>query len=274
MDKIQSAIAKARATREGTAKTSVAKGRKPRGAASEEIWQGIPSCELSPKKMARNRIVTYDRNQVPTSGSTAFDLLRTKILLKMQSNGWKRLAVTSPTAGNGKSTVVMNLAFSLSKQPNLHTIVADMDMRLPQLAKAMGVTGHHGFASVLAGQKEFAEVAIRPRPNLAFGVNYSPSRNPAELFQGPATAPALAAIEETYNPALMIFDMPPMLANDDTIAFMGQVDCVLLIAAAETTTLREIDVCERELASHTNVLGVVMNKCRYTEQSAGYETYG
>ena len=71
----------------------------------------------------------------------------------------------------------------------------------------------------------------------------------------------------------MIFDMPPMLVSDDAMAFMGQVDCVLIVAAAETTTINEIDRCERELAAQTNVLGVVLNKCRYLERSYGYSQY-
>ena len=54
------------------------------------------------------------------------------------------------------------------------------------------------------------------------------------------------------------------------LAFAGKVDCVLLVAAAESTSIAEIDRCERELAAQTNVLGVVLNKCRYTEPSYGY----
>ena len=50
-------------------------------------------------------------------------------------------------------------------------------------------------------------------------------------------------------------------------------DCALLVAAAGATTLREIDVCERDLAAQTNVLGVILNKCRYMEKDYGY-AYG
>ena len=37
---------------------------------------------------------------------------------------------------------------------------------------------------------------------------------------------ALAAIEARYTPDLVLFDMPPMLVSDDTMAFVGQVDAV------------------------------------------------
>jgi len=71
----------------------------------------------------------------------------------------------------------------------------------------------------------------------------------------------------------VIFDLPPMLAGDDVMAFAGQLDCVLLLAAAETTKAKEVDVCERNLASQTNVLGVVLNKCRYMDDVEGYSNY-
>jgi hypothetical protein len=62
-----------------------------------------------------------------------------------------------------------------------------------------------------------------------------------------------------------------MLVSDDAMAFVGQVDAVLLIAAAETTSIRQIEACERDLASLTNVMGVILNKCRYPEPTHGYD---
>lgn len=303
MDKIQAAIAKARAARDArdpqttppaavatpapaapatvapvapvvaeaapatpvAADTPVAANTAPRDA-----WKPLATCSPSAKHMARQRIVSFSNSGQMVPGAVAFDMLRTRVLQQMRANGWKRLAITSPGAECGKSTVTLNLAFSLAKQSDVHTIVAEMDMRRPSLAKTLGVKGTTSFATVLEGKADFAEMAVRPRPNVAFGVNYTRARNPAELLQSPSIGPALAKIETTYAPDLTIFDMPPMLVSDDTLGFMGQVDCVLLVAAAGATTLREIDVCERDLAAQTNVLGVVLNKCRYMEKDYGY----
>lgn len=244
-------------------------------AAREEAWKPLATCAPPAKQMARQRIVTFGTGKQMAQGAVAFDMLRTKVLQQMRANGWKRLAITSPGADCGKSTACLNLAFSLSKQTDVYTVVAEMDLRRPSLARTLGLKGDTSFASVLEGKADFGDMAIRPRPNVAFGVNYGPARNPAELLQSPSVGPALAGIEATYAPDLTIFDMPPMLVSDDAMAFMGQVDCVLLVAAAGSTTIREIDVCERDLATQTNVLGVVLNKCRYMEKDygAGYGGY-
>jgi len=234
------------------------------------VWKPLATFAPQAKQMARQRIVTFATTGAAAPGAVAFDMLRTKVLQQMRANGWKRLAITSPGADCGKSTTTLNLAFSLAKQADVHTIVAEMDMRRPSLARNLSLKGDTSISAVLEGKADFASVAMRPRPNLAFGVNYTHARNPAELLQSPTIGPALAKIEADYAPDLMIFDMPPMLVSDDAMAFMGQVDCVLLIAAAGTTSLREIDICERDLATQTNVLGVVLNKCRYMEKDYGY----
>ena len=48
------------------------------------------------------------------------------------------------------------------------------------------------------------------------------------------------------------------------------VDCALLIARAEVTTVAQIDACEREIAEQTNVLGVVLNQYRHEDDTTGY----
>ena len=75
------------------------------------------------------------------------------------------------------------------------------------------------------------------------------------------------------NPDTVIYDLPPMLTCDDVMAFLPNVDCVLLIAGAEISTVDEIDRCENDLAQQTNVLGVVLNKCRYAGEEYGYGYY-
>ena len=45
---------------------------------------------------------------------------------------------------------------------------------------------------------------------------------------------------------------------------------MLLIAGAERSRLDEVDKCEQELTEQTQVLGVVLNKCRYGGEDYGY----
>ena len=209
-------------------------------------------------RLRNNRIVAFAGGHEAVS----FDVMRT--------NGWRRLAITSPGASCGKSTIALDLVFSLARQPEMRTILMELDLRRPSLAATLGITGAGSFSQVLQGRAGFGDAAYRYGDGLAIAPNAGPVRNPAELLHGSSVPTALALIEANYAPDVMLFDMPPMLVSDDAMVLMGQVDAVLLVAAAETTTVKEIDACERELASQTNVMGVVLNKCRYMGPEYGY----
>ena len=280
MEKIQSAIDKARAAR--TAVTSAAPSGAPAGAQADSAspqpavsdpaaaWAALQPYTPDLPRLLAQRVVALGGGKAVVP----FDMMRTKVIQQMRANGWRRLAITSPTAFCGKSTIALNLAFSLARQTELRTVLGELDLRRPTLAKMLGTRSRAGFARVLEGRADFADVALRYSDGLALALNDVPVRNPAELLHGSTVSTTLAAIDAHYVPDLMIFDMPPMLVSDDVMAFMGHVDAVLLIAAAETTTIKEIDACERELAAQTNVMGVVLNKCHYMGQEYGYSYYG
>ena len=73
------------------------------------------------------------------------------------------------------------------------------------------------------------------------------------------------------DPDVILVDMPPMLATDDVVAFLPNVDAVLLVAAAGASQIAEVDDCERELSERTNVMGVILNKCRYISDKYNYK---
>lgn len=272
MEKIQKALAKARSARDGTQAPAQAPARATttvapkRAAGPDEAWRALKEFHPDPEHMQAARIVTLSgmKEAVP------FDVMRTKTLQTMRANNWRRLAITSPTPACGKSTISLNLAFSMSRQSEQRTILAELDLRRPSIGKALGLRAPGGIDQVMQGEMPFAEQALCYNRNLALSLSTGSVPDSAELLQSAAVPDVLSAIEAEYDPALMIFDMPPMMVSDDMMSFASQVDCVLLIAAAESTTIKEIDMCERELASQTNVMGVALNKCRFVGKEHGY----
>jgi Mrp family chromosome partitioning ATPase len=234
-----------------------------------QAWQALRPLETSVRAFRRNRLVSFEGG--PAAGP--YDLLRTKIIQQARTNNWHRIAVVSPHAACGKTTTTANLAFSFARQKDLRTLFIDLDLRRPALAKVMGRTARFNMADVLEGRVSFADHAERYGDNVAFGFNNDPVRNSSEILQSQQTQDVLARIETVYGADLMIFDMPPMLASDDNFGFLKNVDCALLVVAAEQTLIHQIDVVERQLAELTSVMGVVLNKCNYTDGAYGYD-YG
>lgn len=263
MSTIQDAIAKARATR------NLTPSRQEMERGGDDPWAALTAFKPSIRRLRRNRIVAADGGRPAMD----FDVIRTRMMQVMQANAWKRIAITSPTAACGKSTMVMNLAYSLSRHRDHKTMVLEMDMRKPSLSRSMQIPGDQQFSRVLEGRADFTDHAVRVGDNMIFATNVNAVNGSAELLQSPGTAQVLDDLSATYAPDTMIFDMPPMLTGDDTMAFLARVDCVLLLAAAEQTSIKQIDKCERDIASQTNVMGVILNKCRYMDRDNAYDYY-
>ena len=272
MEKIQSAITKARAARESRLGTAAERSNhaQSKGPSSvEAAWEELLLLEPSAKRLLAQRIVTLEK----VREAAYFDKLRTRMLHHMQANGWRRVAITSPGASSGKSTTVLNLGFSLSRQMTSRVIICEMDLRKPSLRRTLQIQTERNFTEVVRGNGTFAEHGVRVRPNLAIGMARNFVEHSAELLQNPSLGTRLDEIEAQYDPTMMIFDMPPFQVSDDMMAFADKVDCVLIMAAAERTKMAELDACEREISNVTNVLGVVLNKCRYEPAESKYEYY-
>ena len=278
MERIQTAIEKARKARQNprVEDSTVPRAKKAEGAyvlskavsvpGRDNAWSALARFDPKQAFLEQKRIVAYQTGQ----DALPYDVLRTRLLHEMRANNWRRVAITSPNAGAGKTMTCVNLAFSLARQLDHRTMLIEMDMRRPSMAQALGVKGTQQFSDALGGRSPAEDHMVRHGKNLAFAFNQTTARNPAELLQGAGAAQVINSIEKQYEPDIMIFDLPPIFAGDDAMAFMDQVDCALLIGEAEKTTIDEIDRCEQELAARTNVLGVMLNKCRYLGSHEGY----
>jgi len=166
--------------------------------------------------------------------------------------------------------VALTLAFSLAHQADLRTVLIDLDLRRPAVAHELDLPGPRSIARVLQGEATIAETFVRYGDNLAIGANSEPTRHSGDLLMSAATAQAVAGIRGAFAPDVVIYDLPPMLMSEDAMAFLPHLDAVLLVAGAEKTSLDEVDKCERDLAESTNLLGVVLNMCRYMGEDYGY----
>jgi Mrp family chromosome partitioning ATPase len=231
-----------------------------------EAWRSLPQFMPNEKLLRNNRVLSF------FGGAPAqpFDMMRTRLLQQCKANGYRRIAITSPTPKCGKSTITANLAFGLARQTELRVLVIDIDMRRPELANLIGVRENLAFARVLGGHEPPEAHMIAYGNNLAFGTNRVPSANSSELLHSAFARQQIELVERKFAPDLVLFDAPPMLASDDTIGFLDFTDGAILVAAAEQTSIDEVDVSETEIASATNMIGVVLNKTRYTQGGTGY----
>lgn len=271
MERLHAAIEKARQQRQSAPGESISTARgAPRGAETlTKVWDVLQPLDMPPAQARKSRLVAFEGG----TDAGPYDLLRTRILQQAQKNDWRRVAVVSPHSECGKTTTVANLVFSFGRQKDIRTLALDFDLRRAGLAKVLGQQCRHTMADILERRVTFADHAVRHETNVAIGLNAGPVRNPSEVLQSQQTRDVLDEIEAQYQPDIVLFDMPPLMSSDDNFGFLKNVDCALILAEADRTTTAQIDLAERQVSELTNVMGVVLNKCRYANEGYGYD-YG
>jgi receptor protein-tyrosine kinase len=193
------------------------------------------------------------REQAPSRLEEAGRRLRTNIdhFPAMPASGV--VAVTSATAGEGKSSVALLLARSWA-QAGVSVLLVEADLRSPRLAGDLGLGGGPGLADVLAGRAALGKAIARPEGNgphvLAAG---TVPATPTELLAGRATAAVLGQLRDTYS--RVIIDAPAMQPFSDAALLAAHADCTVLVLRRGRVTrellkssLRNLELVNARLA--------------------------
>jgi protein-tyrosine kinase len=213
--------------------------------------------KLRPEQLEKNRIFSFNKND-PTS--VTFDVLRTQILQKMEENGWRTLAITSPTPGVGKTVVAINLAMSIAQQTNKTAMLVDFDLRHPRIGAYLGIPMNKSLNDLLDMDVDLSEILVNPDiPRLVILPTMNAVKNPAETLSTKKIAGLIKDLRERYESRIIIFDLPSLLHSDDAISVIPQIDCILMVVANGMSSKREIEDSLRHL-SKANLIGTVFNK--------------
>jgi len=212
-------------------------------------------------------VQTYARPNA--TEAEAFRTLRTA--LSLSENNIQRLVVSSSEPGDGKSTIISNLAVSYA-QSGKRTLLIDADMRRPGLTTQLALKGQLGLSSVLRSSEPVAQAAVANlHASLAPNLDVLPSGprpiNPSELLVSDRFSELLAWAETHYDQILI--DSPPALVSDTAI--IGRlVDGVLLAVRPEKNRRRTvIRAVESFAILGIRVAGVAINRIN-PEKGKGY----
>ena len=226
---------------------------------SAKVWESLASVTLNEAHLTVNGLFPAASTD---PAATAFDILRTRLLQGLTDKGWRRIAITSPTHGCGKSFVATNLALSLARRPDSRTVLIDLDLRRPQLAGLLGLRDMGPLQDYLSGEQPLESQFCRVGRSLALGLNGTAVTDASELLHSPDTGAALQAATEHLDPQVVILDVPPALVNDDVMALAPHIDAVLLVTDATRTSPEDIRACERLFEGRLPLMGVVLNRAR------------
>ena len=283
MENIRQAVDRARADRR-TSKSDILDelpvGRTSSGATFQRILDDNPvepsgvrehragEIELSAELLESKRIVSHDGKD---SRSRPYDILRTQILQSMDANGWKVLGITSPSPRCGKTVTAINLGFSIARQPERSVALVDLDLQRPQISHYFGIIPPgEGALGVLEGRTILrdATMPVRAGNQQMVVIPTASTKVSGELMSSRPLGNLLRDLRKEFQ--IVLLDLPPIMASDDVIALLPQIDCVLLVTAVGITKASQVEECMRHVQP-TRLIRVVLNKA--TDPDTSYYYY-
>ena len=203
----------------------------------------------------------------------AYRTIRTAVFFGVPKGQAKTILVTSPASGDGKSTLVSNLAITMA-QAGQKTLVLDADFRKPTQHNIFEVDGSKGLSSVLAGTHTAKQVIqqgpVKGLDVLACGPEVP---NPAELLNSAEFEKILKNLSEKYD--RIIIDSPPVAPVADSQILGAICDITLLVLRAEKSTRRLSQQTRDGLLSvGARILGAIVNDVPRKHGRYGYGNYG
>ncbi|WP_409263427.1 CpsD/CapB family tyrosine-protein kinase [Pseudomonas putida] len=207
--------------------------------------------------LERNRIVAYNKN---SNMNGPIDLLRTQVLRAMDENGWRTLAITSPTPEAGKTMLAINLAMSIAHHTTKTALLVDFDLRRPKVGSYLGLPMEQALNEFLTDKAELQDCLVNPTlPRFVVLPTRVPVPLSTEMLSSPKVNNLIGDLRNRYESRICIFDLPPLLSSDDAITVLPKFDCVLLVVANGMNNKKEIEDCLHHLGT-VNLIGTVLNK--------------
>lgn len=226
--------------------------------------------QLISKKIIKKKNTVVDEN-IKFIYTEAFKSLRTNLRFTLLKEGCKKIIISSPLPGDGKSTTSINLGITIA-QTGSKVLIIDCDLRKGHIHNYFNIKYRPGLSDALSGLAELKDVTKTTSfENLDIIPLGSISPNPSELLSSSQMEKLLMVLEKEYN--YIIFDTPPVNVLSDSLSLVKYSDGLLLVVREKVTSHMNIkNALDKFNLSHGNILGFVLNDIK-TNQGKKLDYY-
>jgi succinoglycan biosynthesis transport protein ExoP len=235
-----------------------------------EINNGTSVSRLSQEPV---ELITFDKK--PSLVAEAFRAVLTSILFVGENGSRpKMLVVTSCGPGDGKTTVVSNLAIAMA-EIRRRVLIIDADMRRPRMHQLFDLQNETGLSTLLrdtAGIENPSGCIQETRiPGLFVLTSGPATASAANLLYSQRLPDLLARLRSEFD--MVLVDTPPSLQLTDARVLARMTDGVVFVArVGQTTVDATVALHKRFWEDHTRILGTVLND--WNPKSSGNGYYG
>lgn len=223
----------------------------------ERVAPGVPALALVPAIDQTAPQFLAIRDDPNGAAAEAFRGLRTALKFAAIDHPFRVVQVTSPTAGDGKTTTVANLALALA-QGGDRVAVVGCDLRRPRLQERLGVDLRPGFTDVLVGDIELNSAVQRTEANIYVVSAGSHAPNPSELLSTQKAATVIQFLGQQVD--IVLLDCTPVLPVTDALVVSRMADATVVVVDSRSTERRALRRTLQQLEQiGAPIVGIVLN---------------
>lgn len=200
--------------------------------------------------------------------------IQTTIQFSKVSNEEKirTIVVSSANKGDGKSFCALNLAKSFAASGK-KTLLIDADLYNPRISRQLNYRMKLGLSNYLTDSEEYVGyIKKQSQENLFFLPSGLTSSAPTEVLESVKMDNLINHAKKSFD--IVIFDTPPTLVLNDSRVIGSYCDGVILVVSSGKTKKHELLEAVNLIESANNkLLGVVLNRKKYSGKEMGSYLY-
>lgn len=214
------------------------------------------------------------RDNPKSKVSEDFRTIRTSLYFSLNSKGSNVVLISSSTPNEGKSFIASNLAVAFAKTKK-KVLLIDCDMRLGRQHEIFGLSNKEGLSNLLAESKsgEYRKYLQKTTvKNLSIITRGVVPPNPSELLDSSIMEELLEKVKQKFD--YVILDGTPIDGLSDSLILAKKTDRLVLVSAANTTTIEDLQNSKKALESiEVKISGVVLNRTIDERRGDKYNKY-
>lgn len=202
----------------------------------------------------------------------AFDQAVMNLHILKKQNGYKSFVICGCEAGDGTTTVAINLAAAMADS-GWNTVLIDGDMRKKNDYKRLNENASEGLSDYLMGRLPIEDVIYDTTTDNLF---YVPCGelidNPIRLLCSDKMNVLREELSKKFD--FIIFDMPAINAAMDAKVIATETDATILVSSIGKTSKKGLVEAANALVEvKANLIGTIINKIDMEQYVACHEDY-
>ena len=234
-----------------------------------ESFLQVPVLAVIPKNIS---LLINDTDDNPDA--EAYRIMRTNIEFNRKSPDANTITIISGGTGEGKSTTLINLAYTFAKG-GYTTLVVDADLRRPSQHRLFGIENESGLSDYLTTELDLEEVVhLTKVDNLYLMTSGQLPNDAVGILNSQRMVELIEEVKGRFD--IIFFDSPPILGVSDASVLSSAMDLTIIVVQHRRFPRAMLQRVKQAVANvGGTILGVVLNNVdvRHDQHYEYYTSY-